>query len=122
MRVLCDLAYTDKAGRIWRCPKGFVTDGASIPEELWSLIGSPFTGKYRVAAVFHDAAYATPGMVKADADMMLRDAAIELGCEVWRADAIYEGVRIGGDAAFNDDQVMAVNAHTLGLSNSTGLA
>ncbi len=38
-------------------PKGLATDGASIPRFFWRAVGSPFTGKYRRAAIFHDAAY-----------------------------------------------------------------
>jgi hypothetical protein len=104
MQVIEAVSYVDPAGRVWRVPAGFVTDGASIPDELWSLVGSPFTGKYRVAAVFHDAAYATLGVAKDDADRMLRDAALELGCEHWRAEAIYEGVRVGGASSYAEDQ------------------
>jgi len=42
---------------IFLAPQGMITDGASIPRYFWRVIGSPFTGKYRRAAVFHDAAY-----------------------------------------------------------------
>ena len=110
MRVLDAMTYTDPDGRQWKVPEGFVTDGASIPPELWSLIGSPFTGEYRVAAVFHDAAYATLGVARGDADNMLREASLELGCEHWRADAIYEGVRLGGQSSYSNDQFAAAQA------------
>lgn len=104
MVVLDPLLYVDAKGRSWTVPAGFVTDGASIPRELWSLIGSPFTGRYRVAAIFHDAAYCALGVAKDDADCMLREAAIELGCPGWVADALYEGVRLGGLGAYAEDQ------------------
>ena len=107
MAIIDELTYTDPDGRQWKVPAGFVTDGASIPQELWSLIGSPFTGRYRVAAVFHDAAYAALGVARGDADNMLREAALELGCEHWRADAIYEGVRVGGLSSYAADQKAA---------------
>jgi hypothetical protein len=32
-------------------------DGTSIPQMFWWVIGSPYTGDYRRAAVLHDAAY-----------------------------------------------------------------
>jgi hypothetical protein len=38
----------------WTAPAGTLTDGASIPEVFWSVIGGPFEGKYRDAAVNHD--------------------------------------------------------------------
>lgn len=111
MVVLDELTYTDPDGRVWKVPAGFVTDGASIPNEFWGIIGSPFTGKYRVAAVFHDAAYATLGSGKGACDNMLFEAMLELGCERWRADAIYEGVRLGGKSSYDDDQKAAAAAN-----------
>jgi len=38
-------------------PVGFITDGASIPRIFWSLVGSPFTGKYVEVAILHDYLY-----------------------------------------------------------------
>lgn len=96
MAVLVELRYVDPAGRVWTVPAGFITDGASIPTPLWALIGSPFTGKYRIPALFHDAAYSTLGVTKDDADNMFHDAMLEAGCPEILAAAIYSGVRFGG--------------------------
>src|ERR1700674_3220752 len=49
-----DLTYVDPQGLPWYARKGLVFDGASIPQALWSIIGSPYTGLYRRAAVIHD--------------------------------------------------------------------
>jgi hypothetical protein len=46
--------YIDPAGTRWQAEKGLVTDGASIPWPLWSVVGGPFEDKYRRAAVIHD--------------------------------------------------------------------
>jgi hypothetical protein len=46
--------YIDPSGAMWQAEKGLVTDGASIPWPLWSIIGGPFEGEYRRAAVIHD--------------------------------------------------------------------
>jgi hypothetical protein len=54
MRLIEEFSYTDANGAVWTVPKGTVTDGASIPGALWSIIGSPFTGKYLNAAIIHD--------------------------------------------------------------------
>lgn len=37
---------------------GFIFDGASIPQGLWSLIGNPFDPNWIAAALCHDALYA----------------------------------------------------------------
>jgi len=46
--------YVDPDGVRWQAEKGLVTDGASIPQALWSFIGGPYEGKYRRAAIIHD--------------------------------------------------------------------
>ena len=51
-----DFTYVDPTGRRWEAPTGLITDGASIPTPFWSVIGGPFEGLFREAAVVHDAA------------------------------------------------------------------
>lgn len=52
--LLAVFAYIDGSGNRWEVPAGTSVDGASIPWPLWSIIGSPWTGKYREASVVHD--------------------------------------------------------------------
>ena len=54
MRLLEPFTFTDAKGKVWHVPAGATIDGASIPQALWSLAGSPFTGNYRRASVVHD--------------------------------------------------------------------
>lgn len=54
MQLLEDVNYTDSKGRIWYAPAWSIVNGASIPKVFWSIIGSPFVGKYRRATVIHD--------------------------------------------------------------------
>lgn len=54
MKLLEDLTYVDSKGREWVAPLGSIIDGASIPKFLWSIIGSPFVGKYRKPSIIHD--------------------------------------------------------------------
>jgi hypothetical protein len=46
--------YIDLKGDRWQAEKGLVTDGASIPQILWSIVGGPYEGPYRRAAIIHD--------------------------------------------------------------------
>jgi hypothetical protein len=56
MELLAPLVYdSDLLGCQIVCPTGFVTDFASIPEFLWSVI--PPHGPYDHGAVLHDLAY-----------------------------------------------------------------
>ncbi len=56
MTLIEPFAYIDPNGTRWEAPARSVTDGASIPRFAWSIIGGPFEGKYRNAAVIHDVA------------------------------------------------------------------
>jgi hypothetical protein len=47
-------AYRDPKGRLWPVPSSTIVDGASIPQTFWSIIGGPFSDKYRDASVIHD--------------------------------------------------------------------
>lgn len=53
-KVLSDYSYIDAAGRKWTVPVGTVVNGASIPKVAWSIMGGPWSGEHRNAAVIHD--------------------------------------------------------------------
>ena len=54
MQVQNPFSYRDSHGVPWPVPAGAITDGASIPSPLWSILGAPYTGLYREAAIVHD--------------------------------------------------------------------
>jgi hypothetical protein len=102
-RTMCleeDFWFEDRSNRRWNAAKGRTTDGASIPRALWAIVGSPYTGFYRRAAIVHDVACedaGTPAQRRA-ADRMFYEACRAGGCSVQEALILYLGVRIG--AAF----------------------
>ncbi|MFM7034038.1 MAG: DUF1353 domain-containing protein [Planctomycetia bacterium] len=49
-------AYVDRSAARWDAPDGSIVNGASIPRAFWTVIGSPFTGRFRNASVVHDVA------------------------------------------------------------------
>lgn len=50
------IVYRDDNGEIKavRVPKGFLTDGASIPRFLWEEVASPYDPRIITAAIVHD--------------------------------------------------------------------
>jgi len=70
MTLVSELRYTDPKGEVWVAPAGSVTDGASIPRYLWSIMGGPFEGQYRNASVLHDVAYEKKKRPWQDCDRM----------------------------------------------------
>lgn len=108
VRVVVPLTYTDSKGRVWVVPADFVSDGISLPVWAYTALDmTPFTTCARVPAILHDRLYATPGMDKGEADILLREAAIWCGLPTWQADVVYAGVHIGGESSFTADQAIA---------------
>ncbi len=54
MTLLNRFAFVDSAKLVWSVPAKARVDGASIPKFAWSILGSPFVGRYRKASVVHD--------------------------------------------------------------------
>ena len=54
MTLVREFWFEDPNGKTWHVPAGAKVDGASIPWWLWTVVGSPFVGKYRNASVVHD--------------------------------------------------------------------
>jgi hypothetical protein len=98
--LFSDLAYhVGDSDIIITIPKGFVTDFASIPRPFWSAGLSP-NGKYSKAAIVHDYLYWVQGCTRRQADNILMIAMKESGVDAATRTAIYEGVRLGGDSAW----------------------
>ncbi len=95
MKLLENFSYVDPSGKIWLAPANSVINGASIPEALWSSVGSPYTGDYRCASIVHDVACDDPSVIRKEADKMFYFACLAGGCSQGQARMLYVGVRIG---------------------------
>lgn len=71
-------------------PRGAATDGASIPDALSAVCGSPMQVPRLYAAAWHDLAYdrGFPGMTRREADACYR----ELLVHFWRVPYMTDGV------------------------------
>lgn len=96
MRLLRDLTYTDPRGGIWVAKAGDTTDGASIPKELWSLVGGPFEGSYRLAAIIHDQYVNDPDQRWQDVHRIFFYASCAAGVDEALSKKLYGGVMLGG--------------------------
>lgn len=87
--------YTDNRGNLHVIPKGFKSDGASIPQWLWTVAGTPFAPNVIRAAVVHDYLYS----IKYDrklADRIFHDILKEDGVNVVKRRAYKTGVNLFG--------------------------
>ncbi len=81
--------------------KGFVCDGASIPQFAWSLIGGPL-GPYAPAAVVHDKLYKTQKRLREESDLIFYEAMQVLKVPFWKRWTMYHSVRTCGWMPWNN--------------------
>jgi hypothetical protein len=111
MELIENFGFIDPREEEWHVPKGIHVDGASIPRPLWSLVGSPFTGKYRDASVIHD--YYCDVRVRPwrSVHAVFYDAMIASGVNAARAKLMYAAVYYGGprwpDSTVHNNKVTA---------------
>lgn len=79
--------------------KGFIWDGASIPQNLWDDIGCPID--YAEESLVHDALYRTNLLDRKSADKIFHKLLIRNGVSPVIAKMMYLGVRVGGEDAYN---------------------
>jgi len=96
VRLLVDVTYIDPAGKKWTAPKGFVSDGASIPQAFWTFVGAPLDGAYRDAAIIHDRYCETKTEPWKDVHRIFYYANRAVGIPELRAKVLYTAVRYGG--------------------------
>ncbi len=96
VRLEADVVYVDPADTRWIAPKGFISDGASIPRAFWSIVGGPLDGSYRGPAFVHDRYCATQSAPSHDVHRMFYLACRAAGVGALEAKILYAAVRIGG--------------------------
>ena len=96
IKLVEPFAYVDPLGFPWPVPKGCRVDGASIPRVLWTLVGSPLTGKYRNASVIHDHYCDTRSRTWGAVHRVFFDAMRTSGVGLLQSKILYAGVRWGG--------------------------
>jgi hypothetical protein len=82
-------------------PENFITDLASMPRFLWSIVGHP-AGPYAQAAVLHDKLYRDGKLTRKQADKIFLEAMEVLKIPKWKRRVLYWGVRAGGWRAWNN--------------------
>ena len=81
-------------------PKGKITDLASTPKILWSIL-PPF-GRYTQASVVHDYLYGVKTLSRAETDKIFYDLMLRYKTHKWKAKLMYYAVRCFGWLAWRD--------------------
>lgn len=74
----------------------FDFDGASIPRAFWSMYGNPLSGKFRIAALIHDALYASEYFPRELADDIFLDLMKQHEVGYIKRQTMYYAVRSAG--------------------------
>lgn len=113
MKLQEPFSYVDWDGHELDAPAGFVSDGASIPRAAWSLVGGPWDGKYRNAAVVHDVGCVTHKYPSKVTHRLFYEAMIDSGVANTLALTMYYAVIVGGPSWLEVATVEAKNEATL---------
>lgn len=88
------LQFFDRRGTLHSVPWHFGSDGASIPQWAWSLVGSPLDRRYRRAAVLHDWYCVTRRIPARDAHRLFYEGLRASGVHPLRASAFWLAVTV----------------------------
>ena len=97
------ITFRDKSFRI---PRGFESDGASVPRLLWRFVCPPLDPSAVRAGVAHDYIYRVqpPDWTRQEADEMFLCFLIEDGMPPYRARRAFLGVRLFGWIAWRQNR------------------
>lgn len=96
VQLLEPFGYKDSKGVDWDVPAGVISDGASIPWGLWTIVGGPYDGPYRDAAILHDYYCVKKDRPWEQVHAMFLEAAIRRGVPESTAQTMYAGILYGG--------------------------
>lgn len=102
IRLLKDILYLDTPIGPVLVPRGFVSDGCSVPLFFWRAVGHPFKYEYLYEAILHDYFYRYQDVDRATADRVLYEM-LKGRVSGVRRRAIYWGLRSGGWVAWNEN-------------------
>ena len=85
-------------------PKGFETDGASIPRIFWSIAGCPLKAKYVKAAILHDYLYSKNSKISFhQANLAFYRNMRRAGIPKLKAKLMYKAVEIFGKSHYKGE-------------------
>ena len=93
-------------GKTFLIPRGFESDGASVPRLFWRVVFPNSDSHATTAGICHDWIYRVQpeGWTREEADRMFLSLLVEFGTPVRRALAAYHAVRLFGWIAWNENR------------------
>ena len=119
-RINGGFGYESNIGGLIQVPDGRCTDFASIPKPIQNVY--PVWYRYGPAAVIHDEEYWLQNKTRADADNILREAMLVLGVDEVTVAAIYSGVHLFGQAAWEHNAALKASGYRKMVKPNSGVA
>ncbi len=91
--ILAEISFVDSKGVTWTVPKGTQFTGNSIPRIAWSVVGSPFEGKSRLAVVLHEYFTTQRTHSYTEVNQMFYEALVSSGVDQVQAKVLYVAVQ-----------------------------
>lgn len=111
-KLIAPLEYQADDGTVYSVPIGFITDLASVPRI--PLLFDIFGDRADLATTLHDWLYSIdpvtgrhPVADRETADKLLKEAALSQGCSIEVAEALFLGVRAGGESHWASEKKAA---------------
>lgn len=111
--LVADFNYIDASGFVWRIPSGTVVAGAALPKSVWSVIGGPWSGKYRKASILLEYLAETRITTSERTYELYLEAMLNSGVEKNTALFLYYAARTGGPVWREDAVNMTVEVDNI---------
>ena len=83
-------------------PRGYISDGMSVPRILWRLLSPPIYGETLIPSIIHDWMYDSMYCSRSEADEYYYNGLRANGYPKWKAVLTYIGVRLFGGSHWGD--------------------
>lgn len=100
-RLILPFQYKHRNQFLITIDSGFYWDGASIPRFAWTIVGSPFTGYYTVAALVHDALYGSEIIPRSECDRVFNEIMEDWNVPIVKRQTMYRAVRWFGNGVWS---------------------
>jgi hypothetical protein len=107
-RLQNDFSYENDNVKI-TVKSGFITDGASIPRWLWSIVGNPLESDLLKPAIIHDGLYAIMKLTRLESDKLLKEMLLFNGTAKIKAFLVYYAVRLFGGSHWDKNTADMMN-------------
>ena len=77
-------------------PRGYISDGMSVPRVLWRLLSPPVYGETLIPSIIHDWMYDSLYCSRREADLYYYHGLLANGYPQWKSILTYIGVRLFG--------------------------